>query len=241
MKYYKLLYKRKRIHTCILVWVLKRWHLRSKLESLIKHMGLTREKLKFLGKVRLIQKRWRRYVQVKKIKYQTALKLQSIYRMRRAQNQNLPLLFGLVDAKKPNNPQNNSQVLPRLFFLKHQVDLLRSLSMFRFFQKIEQVKEFAIRRNLNESSLYHRKSSFLSLIRTSYHLVRVMQKGKSQSGSIIQNYAQRRLVETKFNLKPKLEPKRAHWKHKRKTMDQVIDYIETLDEKNELIAVTFDS
>ena len=95
--------------------------------------------------------------------------------------------------------------------------------MFRYFDKVDAVNDFAVSRCLKENSLYHRKSPFLSIIRNSYHLIRVIKPQKINPSSLVENYAKNRLVETKFNLKPKLEPKKAKWKNKRKNIDDVIE------------------
>lgn len=54
-------YKTIRRQTQILYWALNRMRLRSLLLKFMKKLGLTPQMLKFIGKVRVIQKGWREY------------------------------------------------------------------------------------------------------------------------------------------------------------------------------------
>lgn len=54
-------YKTIRRQTHILYWALNRMRLRTLLLKFMKKLGLTPQMLKFIGKVRVIQKGWREY------------------------------------------------------------------------------------------------------------------------------------------------------------------------------------
>ena len=95
-------YKRIVLQMRILYWALRRMRLRVKMLEFINKLELTPQMLFMIGKVRLIQKRYREYVRRKTLKIQTAERMQSIFRMQRVQN------FSFIQAldlnMDPNEP-----------------------------------------------------------------------------------------------------------------------------------------
>ena len=59
--------------TILLVWALNRWNLRSIINRFLTGEKLTRNLLRDIGKIRLIQRRWRAYYRRKELQRKVAL------------------------------------------------------------------------------------------------------------------------------------------------------------------------
>ena len=88
-------YFKKKKMTALLVWALNRWQLRGHIEFILKKMGLSREFLFMIGRIRYIQHSWRFLWKCWKLGERFAYRAQSIYRMKLLQNETIDYALGL--------------------------------------------------------------------------------------------------------------------------------------------------
>ena len=81
--------------TILLVWALNRWNLRSIVLRFLTGEKLTRDLLRDIGKIRLIQRQWRAYWRRKELQKKVAQQCQSLFRMKRVQDYSFEQALGL--------------------------------------------------------------------------------------------------------------------------------------------------
>ena len=83
---YRKRYLRKRKMIVLFTWGINRWHYRYWVERMLKNMDLTRELLYQLGRVRFIQKEFRKLLKKWRLQERISMRAQSIFRMKRVQD-----------------------------------------------------------------------------------------------------------------------------------------------------------
>ena len=79
--------------------------------------------------------------------------------------------FYKTSTKSIKNPKHYQNTPKRLYFSKSQLKILEEIGLTRFFKKVDESSEFALRRNYVYNICEHRQSPLMSLIKCSMNMV----------------------------------------------------------------------
>ena len=84
-----------------------------------------------------------------------------------------------TSAKSIKNPLHYQNTPKRLYFSRSQLKLLEAIGLTKYFKKVDESSEFALRRNYVYNICEHRQSPLMSLIKCSMNMVQAVKPKKN--------------------------------------------------------------